>query len=247
LVALALVLALVAKASAADEVVALDYQAPSICPTAAEFQAQIRGFVPSISVEPDLGKARRFEIAIDESGRSGQLRVTTEQGQSSRTAQGADCAEVARLLAFAVALVLDPQLVLEEPLPSASNQSSDASSLESELLPRPLPVLVVPSAAPPESSAPERDRKTMQSLSVTGSLATALSPSPSYGVGALYGVSPTWGSLQPLLRFGASYFTSAAASRDGATVEFFSVLGVAEACPTALAMSAVPAHRSGRA
>jgi hypothetical protein len=239
LAALALVLALVAEASAAEEVVALDYRAPAICPNAAEFQAQIQGFVPGISVQSELGTARRFEIAVDESGRFGELRVFTEQGQSSRTAHGADCAEVARLLAFAVALVLDPQLVLEEPVASAPNQSSDASSLEPELMPRPLPALVVPSAASVENPAPTRARRATQSLAATGALATALSPSPSYGVGALYGLSPTWGSLRPLLRLGASYFTSADASRDGATVAFFSVLGAVEACPAAFATNAV--------
>lgn len=239
LAALALVLAMVAHASAAERVGALDYQAPSICPTAAEFRAQIQGFVPSISLQSDLGAARRFEVAIDESGSFGELRVLTEQGQSSRVAQGADCAEVARLLAFAVALVLDPQLVLEEPLPSASDQPNEASSLQPQLMPRPLPALVVPPAASSEKPAPKRARRATQSLAATGSLATALSPSPSYGVGALYGLSPTWGSLRPLLRIGASYFTSADASRDGATVAFLSVLGAAEACPTAFATNAV--------
>lgn len=234
--ALALVLATVAQASAAERAVAVDYHAPTTCPSAAEFQAQIQAFVPDFSALPDQGAARRFEVSIADSGTSGQLRLSTEQGLSSRAVEGSNCAEVARLLAFAVALVLDPQLALEEPLPSTLDQSLDAPALTPEVLPRPLPAWVVPAATPLDAPQQPRARSITHSLSAVGSLATALTPTPSYGVGALYGFSPTWGRLRPLLRAGASYFKSADAHRDGATVKFFAVLGAVEACPAALVL-----------
>jgi len=225
----------IAPASAAEEAIALDYSAPSTCPSAAEFQAQIRGFIPGVSVVPRAGSLRAFEVSIDESGTFGQLRLSSEQGGGSRSAQGADCADVARLLAFAVALVLDPQLQLEEPALSVPNHHSDEAPLDPGILPRPLPAWLMPS--PETRSAPRaepRARPMKQSLSAVGGVANALSPTASYGVGALYGIAAPFGSLEPEIRLGASYFTSANASRDGATVKFFEVLGALEGCPTAV-------------
>lgn len=237
LAAFVFALSLVARASAAEEAIALDYSAPSACPSPAEFQAQVRGFIPAVSVVPRAAAARAFEISIDESGTFGQLRLSSEQGAGWRSAQGADCAEVARLLAFAVALVLDPQLQLQEPPSAAANHFQDAPPLDPGILPRPLPAFLVPLPASPEnraaSTAERRARPAKQSLSAVGSVASALSPTASYGVGALYGIAGSWGSLEPQMRVGASYFTSADASRDGATVKFFEVLGAVEGCPTA--------------
>lgn len=224
-------------ALAAEEAIALDYSAPSTCPSAAEFEAQIRGFIPTLSVVPTAASARLFEISIDESGTFGHLRLSSEQGGGSRSAQGADCTDVARLLAFAVALVLDPQLQLEEPALSVPNHLSDEAPLDQGILPRPLPALLVPTPAPAKRAAPTAERRALamkQSLAAVGSVANALSPTASYGVGALYGIAAPFGGVEPEIRLGASYFTSANASRDGATVKFFEVLGAVEGCPTAL-------------
>lgn len=239
LAAFALVLSLVAQASAAEEVIALDYSAPLGCPSAVEFQDQIRGFIPTVSVVPRSASPRVFAISIDEGGTFGRLQLWTGQGGGSRVAHGADCAEVARLLAFAVALVLDPQLQMEEPASSAGNDLSDVPP-DPGILPRPLPALLPAQRALAASSdqrlgrsaAQPRARPLRHSLAAVGSIANAMSPADSFGVGALYGVATSLGSLRPEIRFGASYFTSADASRDGATVNFFEVLGAVGVCPT---------------
>jgi hypothetical protein len=231
------VLSIAGQASAAGEVIALEYSAPASCPSAAEFEAQIRSFVPSVSVLPRAASARVFEVSIEESGTFGQLRLLTEQNAGSRLARGVDCAEVARLLAFAVALVLDPQLQMEEQTAPPENQTFDALPLDPGILPRPLPAFVgppAPLAQKPASTAGPRPRWPKQSLAAVGSIASASSPTPSYGVGALYGISAAFGSFTPQMRLGASYSRSADASRDGATVKFVHFLGAIEGCPTAL-------------
>jgi hypothetical protein len=232
---LAFVLSMIGQASAAEQFIALDYSAPSSCPSVAEFEAQIRSFVPGASVVPRTASARVFEISIEESGTFGRLRLATEQGVGSRVAQGIDCAEVSRLLAFAVALVLDPQLQMAEPSSPVTSRIADAEPLDPGILPHPLPAWVAPTAPLSEGRSPglaeQRARSARQSLSAVGSMASAMSPNPSYGVGALYGRVAALGSLEPQIRVGASYLTSEPVSRDGATVKFVGVLGAVEACP----------------
>ena len=67
-----------------------------------------------------------------------------------------------------------------------------------------------------------------------GFSASATSPTPTYGVGARYDLAARFGSIEPELRFGGSYSTSADAVRDDATVTFVNVLGLLEACPVTL-------------
>lgn len=239
----ALLISSAGHAGAAEQVIALDYSAPPVCPSVVELQNQIRGFVPAVGFVPRADLARVFEISIDQDGTFGQLRLLGAQEAGSRVARGADCAEVARLLAFAVALVLDPQLQLDGPpaLPATMNPAASAPSLDFAALPPPLPAFVLP--APPASD--KQSGKALpassanQNVSVVGSLASATSPNLSYGLGALYGITRTVGSFQPQLRLGASYAKSADASRDGAVVKFFEILGAAEGCPMLLRVAAV--------
>ena len=223
-------------ASASAEVISLDYSAPTTCPSAAEFEAEIRGLVPGLQVVSVPAPARTFQVMIDEGGRSGQLRLLTEQGDGSRFARGADCAEVVRLLAFSVALVLDPQLKMPAPAETEVSDATRRLGEEPGILPRPLPVLVAPSASalptpPLARSAGGGAQPSSQGLAVVGLVASALSPTVSYGLGARYDLGATWRGLEPQLRLGASYFRSADASRDGATVSFAAALATVEGCP----------------
>jgi hypothetical protein len=72
-----------------------------------EFLAEVRRSTERLRLaEPDE-KARLFEVVIDASGRAGRLLV--ESGvKGERAVTGVDCAEVSRVLAFAVALAADP-------------------------------------------------------------------------------------------------------------------------------------------
>ena len=234
----ALLISSASHVGAAEQVIALDYSAPPSCPSAVELQNQIRGFVPAVGFAPRADLARVFEISIDQDGTFGQLRLLGEQEAGSRVAKGADCAEVARLLAFAVALVLDPQLQMDVPAaPATMNPAASAPPLDFATLPRPLPALVLPASPAsdaPSGSAPQRGRSANQSIAVVGSLANATSPNLSYGVGALYGLVTAIGSLEPQIRLGASYSQSADASREGALVAFSAFLGAVEGCPRPL-------------
>jgi hypothetical protein len=236
---LALGLSTAGNASAESPVVALDYNAPAICPNAAEFQREILHFLPGLSLVSRADATHVFEVSIDESGVFGELRVLGEQGGGARQAQGADCAEVARLLAFAVALVLDPNLqIAEEPATDASGTSKESGSepaTSPQSLPTPpAPIVVSPKQRSVRPLAQRQRRSLKQRLGAMGFAGSATSPTPTYGVGALYDIAAHFGRIEPELRLGGSYSTSADASRGGATVTFVNVLGLLEACPAAL-------------
>ncbi len=224
------------NAAAESPTIALDYKAAESCPNAAQFEHEIQHFLPGLSVVSRVGATRVFEVSIDQSGVFGELRVLGEQDGGSRQAQGTDCAEVARLLAFAVALVLDPNLEMpEEPAADVSGPSQEPGPE----LATPAPALpsrsTRPVASPKEQSpsplAQRRREPPKHTLGAIGLAGSATSPTTTYGVGALYGIGRRFGSIEPELRLGASYSTSADASRAGATVRFVSVLGLLEGCP----------------
>ncbi len=232
-------LALAGNASAEGPAIALTYKAPAICPSAGEFHREIQHFLPGLSVVSPASATRVFDVSIDESGVLGELRVLGAQDGGSRQAQGADCAEVARLLAFAVALVLDPNLQIAEPPPA------DAGGPAPEPGPEPAPPhQALPSPASlgvasrkeqsPPLTARRRRPALRHSLGAIGFAASATSPTPTYGVGAVYALAGRLGSVEPELRLGASYSTSADAARAAATVSFANVLGLLEGCPATL-------------
>ena len=221
--------------------VALDYKAPTTCPNAAEFQREIQHFLPGLSVGKRAVATHVFEVSIDESGVFGELRVLREQDGGSRQAQGTDCAEVARLLAFAVALVLDPNLQIAEQAAARGGGVGGGAEPGSEAATpsQPLPPPSAPAVASPEQSnqrlvARRRRQALTQRLGAMGFAESVTSPTPTYGVGALYGIATRFGRIEPELRLGGSYSTSADASRDGATVTFANVLGLLEGCPDTL-------------
>jgi hypothetical protein len=227
-------LSIAGSAAAESPILALDYSAPAACPNEAEFQDEIRHFVPELSVVSRSSSTRIFEVSIDASGVVGQLRVLGEQDGGSRQVHGADCAEVARLLAFAVALVLDPNLqVVNDPPVDVSDASKEGPPAP-EPSPLPTPVaepLPAPKAERARAIARPRRQSTHQSVSAFGLLASAMSPTPTYGAGAVYDIAARFGNFEPQLRLGASYSTSADASLAGARVSFVNVLGLVEGCP----------------
>jgi hypothetical protein len=235
---LAVALAITSRAAAAPHEIALDYVAPAVCPNAAEFQQEIQHFLPELSVVSSADAPARFAVSIDDSGTAGELRVLSEPNGGARRAQAADCAEVARLLAFAIALVLDPNLrIAEEPADDSDAAIEPAS--EPAISPQPpaiasAPPVTLPQPPGPRARARPRSRSLKHRLGAMGFVASATSPTPTYGVGARYDLAARFGSLEPELRFGGSYSTSADAVRDGATVTFVNVLGLLEACPATL-------------
>jgi hypothetical protein len=194
--------------------VRLEYAAPAACPDAAQFELKIRHFLPGLALARAGEHAPLLRVEIAPDGQSGGLR--SEQGL--RQTEGEDCAEVAQLLAFAVALAIDPNA--REPAANAAE---------------PAPPVAPPPPPPPAPTAtPEREPRKKQrphwGFVAGGSVATALAPHVSFGAaGALEG----FGFLGrgTLLRAGAGYWTSADVVVDDATVELRSWLGLLEGCP----------------
>ena len=111
-VGFALASALLARPALADtgpETIRIRYGAPERCPSVDEFIAQVRRFVPRLRVTFDAEPVREFTVVLQ--GTRGTLTIGKDgQVAGARDVEGASCAEVASVLAFAVALALDPSL-----------------------------------------------------------------------------------------------------------------------------------------
>ena len=104
---LTLTLTGVAHADPKPAAIELRYRAPAGCPEMAEFVAEVRRSTARLEVAQPGAGARHFEVVIGDTGRAGLLSVEGGR-EGERLVQGADCAEVSRVLAFAVALAADP-------------------------------------------------------------------------------------------------------------------------------------------
>jgi hypothetical protein len=146
----------VVHAQAALEPVELSYRAPEGCPSLAELVTEVRRSTPRLRLAKSGDSPRQFAVLVEPSGRIGHL--TVDGGAKGvRDVHGADCAEVSRLLAFAVALAADPDA--QPPadssvaaFPSASPARSAASNLPPNTPPEALPSKTP--AAAPRASAP---------------------------------------------------------------------------------------------
>jgi hypothetical protein len=225
----ALCLSLCASAAHADtaaEAVQLVYDAPPLCPSHAEFVADVRRALPELRIG-DGASVRRFDVVIAPDGRAGSLRI--DRGAAgTRDVEGPDCARVSRLLAFATALAIDP------------NALSSAASPAPEPVAAPAPH----TDAPPEAASARAVRGSLDAFAL---LESAAAPRATLGAGLSGLVSLASARLEPALRLGAGYATSAAARIEATSVTFQTVFGLVEACPVTLRrgiLSARPCLRS---
>jgi cell division septation protein DedD len=173
---LALVVAPALRAAEAQvDAIHLDYRAPAFCPSVDEFVAQVRRAVPRFRLASLEEPAPRFTVTLD-GGATGSLTIARDGAAvGSRDVQGASCEEVANVLAFAVALAVDPgatrpvPLLLPalpaatatEPAPAKLPTGSRAQATPAESTPaEPTPPESTPAEPTPPEPTPARATRT---------------------------------------------------------------------------------------
>jgi hypothetical protein len=264
---LALALALVtatlapppARASdARSDSIHLDYRAPAFCPGVDEFVAQVRRALPRLRLAPADEPAPLFTVTLD-GGATGRVTIASNGAMTgSRDVRGASCEEVANVLAFAVALAVDPRAIRPAPLPSPASpiptatppasppalanppgESTRAEARAAESTPaaaastRALPALEEPPAPGRGENAPAITQ-TWWALSAHALVAGGLAPNPTLGGGPSADLGGRIRRLRPSIRVGLEYSTSAPAVAGDARVAFANAILSIEGCPTAV-------------
>jgi hypothetical protein len=170
----ALCFARLAGAREATEPIRIEYRAEAGCPSADEFNDQVFRRTASARLATSGELSRTFVVSIERhgSGLQGSLVVRQADGTTeSREVAGPECSEVAKVLALATALAIDPEASLApNPEPSA---------------PRPEPAApVVPehaetTRAPHETSGEPSAHAWVVTLGPV--IEAAITPRPAYG------------------------------------------------------------------
>ena len=232
----------------------LDYRAPAFCPGVDEFVAQVRRALPRLRLASPEEPAPLFTVTLD-GGATGRLTIASDGAiTGSRDVRGASCEEVANVLAFAVALAVDPRATRPAPLPSPAlpvptatqptsppalanppgeSRPAEAPAAEST------PAAAARTRATEEPPAPGRGEnapaitQTWWALSAHALVAGGLAPNPTLGGGPSADLGGRIGSLRPVIRVGVEYSTSAPVSAYNARVTFANAMVSLEGCPTA--------------
>ena len=217
-----------ARAEPEAEAIRLVYDAPPGCPSASELEARVRASAPRVRVMTNDAPVRVFTVSVEE-GASPRGRLTiTKDGAviGTRDVTGARCDEVASILAFAVALAVDPNATprYAEDAPAAPIPTHEPAKPTGRVIDAPA-IAAAPSASP-----------TTWGLSVHTLAAGGLAPNPTLGGGISGELGAHAGALVPSFRLGVEYAESAPVSNDGARVTFADALAFLEACPTAWAL-----------
>ncbi len=131
---------------ATSSTVPVHYQAPASCPSEDAFRAEIGRRLTRTAIDPKAGTGREFVVTITARNGvfSGSL-LSDQRGRQEhvRDLEGVDCDDVARSLAFVVAVLIDPG--------AATRSGGRPQSMSSAVhLPAPPPPLVTR----PEPQAP---------------------------------------------------------------------------------------------
>jgi hypothetical protein len=207
------------NAESAPEAVRLVYEAPPLCPTSADFVAEVARSLPDLRI--DAGAARRFHVVIAPDGRAGSLTLD-DGGAGRREVQAPDCLRVSRLLAFATALAIDPSA-----LSSAPDEPPEAVA----------PLAVRPLEA--DAPAPHAQRRMRASLGAFARVQSAAAPQVTVGAGLSGLVSLASARLEPALALGAAYASGAPTEVERSRVTFQTLVGLLELCPATLRRSSL--------
>jgi hypothetical protein len=217
---LALGVVLTAPSARADtpelETIRLVYDAPAACPNVDRFLGEVRRAASRLRVTSGDESVRLFTVRLQmEGGPRGRLSIA-ENGAiiGARDVQGKTCDDVASVLAFAVALAVDPNAAAPPPAPAPSEER------------RPISPAPSPEMAP--ASTP-----TWWGLSARALAADGLAPNPMLGGGVSVDLGGRAGAWAPAARFGLEYASSAPAPHDGGNVHFSDAFLSLEGCPTA--------------
>jgi hypothetical protein len=118
-------------AAAESEPIRIVYRADADCPSQSEFQAEVLGRTSRARIADDADSARVFDVELVRSGSQvvGSLVVHEADGATvARRVSGRNCADVAKVLALATALAIDPRAELA----SKDAESRDSESRDSE-------------------------------------------------------------------------------------------------------------------
>lgn len=182
-----------AAAAEGTEPIRIEYRAEAGCPSADEFNGQVFRRTASARLATGSELARTFVVSIERRGNSlvGSLVVRQADGTTeSREVAGPECREVAKVLALATALAIDPEASLApnpEPLkPPPTPEPKPPSKPEKEPEPQE-PV--------PEPSEPSGDKPWIAALGPA--LEGGIAPRPAYGgfVGAGFRAPSGTGAL----------------------------------------------------
>jgi hypothetical protein len=230
------------SAAAADatepEAIRLVYRAPDYCPSVDGFVEEVRRSVPRLRVTYRDEPVRVFTVIL-EPGPRGRLTVSKDGlVVGSREVDGSSCEEVASVLAFAVALAVDPNAVPPpRPHPADAPPTPPAPAA-------PEPAGVLPRAISSPRGEEQRAAATTRTqvagvthvwwaLSAHALVAGALAPSATWGGGLAADIGGRLGVLAPALRFGLDYATTAPVVVDGARVTLTNGILWIEGCPHA--------------
>jgi hypothetical protein len=221
----------------------LTYAAPEGCPSRAEFEGRVQSFLSRSRLNDP---APRFDVTLArESDALARGRLVREEtagdGQAVREVSGATCRDVADLLAFALALSLDPNAAPAEPAAASIDERGTKPARPTlPALPR-TPPGVAPSA--PEAAPRAADvAVTSWGLALHGALVGANAPSLMYGVGVSGNVLVPLGPLRPSFRLGVEYAAAPSQPEDHGYVAFARVVAIAEGCPTQLGAETLAAR-----
>ena len=171
----ALSFARLAAAAEATEPIRIEYRAEPGCPSAEEFSGQVFRRTASARLAVSAELARTFVVSIERRGTGlvGSLVVRQADGTTeSREVAGPECGEVAKVLALATALAIDPEASLApSPEPSPPPHPEPKPKTEPE-----------PAHEPSEPSEPSDDAAAKAwVVTLGGAIEGAITPRPAYG------------------------------------------------------------------
>jgi hypothetical protein len=176
----------VAQAGAATEPIRIEYHAEPGCPSADEFNTQVFRRTASARLATSGDTARTFIVSIGRRGHglTGSLFIRQADGTTeSREVAGPDCGEVAKVLALATALAIDPQA-------SLSVEPDSDRAPPPPLTPPPTEPAPPHAAPPPAAPEPPQGPGAPWLVAAGPSLEAAVAPSVAFGGTLEFGWRP---------------------------------------------------------
>ena len=214
------------------EPIRITYAAGQACPTEADFIGYVRRYTTRWRLAGEDTPSRSFhvELAPSERDTTGRVEVLAS-GSDPREIVGPDCEAVARALAIALAVMIDPEADLSgnarEPSPAEPPVSSPAPEVPPPAAPR----------LPPEEPRRPSRRRSVPLVTVEGSVAftTAVVDGALPVLGATVALAPpspgpfSW--LHPSVAVGVRQSLPRDRDTSGFVTEFIWSAGVLRLCP----------------
>ncbi len=232
--------------SGPDTPIEVTYRGDRTCPTYEQFIANVRRYTKRWRLAEGEPAARRFHVVVQPSATpditSGRLEIEeTGKTPSLREIAGPDCEAVARALAIALAVVIDPEADLSggaEPPDAVRTPDVPSSTGSTERPSPPPPAPLAQRAAQPSSSRTTEPRLRIEaSFGVTSAVVAGVLPVLGANVELepfarrrdVESSVPRW--LSPSLALGVRQSLPRELERSGVTSELLWSAGTAQLCP----------------